>query len=849
MTDIASLGVVVKPTGIVETEKQLESLTKAGAATEKQTAKIAPAMDKAAISAGQLKAATRGLPAQFTDIVTSLQAGQNPLQVLLQQGGQIKDQFGGAGLALRAMGGYVAALIGPFTLAAAAAAALAVAWRQGQNEATEFNKQLALTGNIAGTTAQRLQTMSAELSGFSVTQHEAAAALAEVASYGQFTEQQLRAVTEAAIAMQEATGREVGETVKEFAKLAEDPVKAVSQLNDKYHFLTEAVFDQIKALKEQGREQDAATLAIETFARTSSDRARQAIDSADGITKAWRSVGNAISGAFDELRNFGRVQTEAGRAALTVAQANAQLLSISDRLKSGVNSFDGSVITAKQVEAARDRIEQLKKIKADALLVLGNDPAQRAAARQAATQRAQDAAIEFQQEAISLRTGIEKLSAQRTELEGKALVEATAARKAGAEEQAKSIEASSKIVLAALDKQIKDAEEREKKNAPKKGPKGAVDPGIGLISRVKEQIEVNKQEQQSAESLTASERLRISVMADLERAGAKVSAARKAEIDTLLAELDASGKALDAYKEQTKAKENLATVTRELQQAEENRSRANEADLIQIGRGREAADLARRRLDIEREYADNVKALNDRAASERRKVTAEEEQALRDSRDRMLQTEENFQGERIKLLGDWKSGARAAIEDFAFEAADVAGATYDIFRGAFDGLSDVFADFISTGKADFRGFLDSVIADIASFVAKQQLSKWMQSIMGGGQTSDGETLAGIFDLFAGNSGGGFGFASGGYTGHGGKNQVAGAVHKGEYVINADATRALGRGYLDRLNAGQLPAVTGGGASSQTNNLHFTVAGSIDRRSADQIAQETGRKLRTSARNG
>jgi phage-related minor tail protein len=37
----------------------------------------------------------RSLPAQFTDIATQLAGGQSPFLILLQQGGQIKDQFGG----------------------------------------------------------------------------------------------------------------------------------------------------------------------------------------------------------------------------------------------------------------------------------------------------------------------------------------------------------------------------------------------------------------------------------------------------------------------------------------------------------------------------------------------------------------------------------------------------------------------------------------------------------------------------------------------------------------------------------------------------------------------------------
>lgn len=48
-----------------------------------------------------------------------------------------------------------------------------------------------------------------------------------------------------------------------------------------------------------------------------------------------------------------------------------------------------------------------------------------------------------------------------------------------------------------------------------------------------------------------------------------------------------------------------------------------------------------------------------------------------------------------------------------------------------------------------------------------------------------------------------GFATGGYTGDGGKYTPAGIVHKGEYVITKEATARLGRGFLDHLNYGSV----------------------------------------------
>ena len=96
--------------------------------------KVQEALDNVGASARQTAAAMRMVPAQMTDIVTQLAGGQSPLLILTQQGGQLKDMFGGVVPAVRAVGTYVAALINPFTLTAAAAAALGYAFYAGTKE-------------------------------------------------------------------------------------------------------------------------------------------------------------------------------------------------------------------------------------------------------------------------------------------------------------------------------------------------------------------------------------------------------------------------------------------------------------------------------------------------------------------------------------------------------------------------------------------------------------------------------------------------------------------------------------------------------------------------------------------
>lgn len=57
-----------------------------------------------------------------------------------------------------------------------------------------------------------------------------------------------------------------------------------------------------------------------------------------------------------------------------------------------------------------------------------------------------------------------------------------------------------------------------------------------------------------------------------------------------------------------------------------------------------------------------------------------------------------------------------------------------------------------------------------------------------------------------------GFYTGGYTGNIGTREVAGVVHGQEYVLNAEATKRVGRGTLDALNNG---ATLGGGGVNVT----------------------------------
>ncbi|EIF1229173.1 phage tail tape measure protein [Escherichia coli] len=133
---------------------------KTATVVEQGLSRQALAAQKAGISVGQYKAAMRTLPAQFTDIATQLAGGQNPWLILLQQGGQVKDAFGGMIPMFRGLAGAITLPMVGVTSLAVATGALAYAWYQGDSTLSAFNKTLVLSGNQSGLTAERMLTLS-----------------------------------------------------------------------------------------------------------------------------------------------------------------------------------------------------------------------------------------------------------------------------------------------------------------------------------------------------------------------------------------------------------------------------------------------------------------------------------------------------------------------------------------------------------------------------------------------------------------------------------------------------------------------------------------------------------------
>lgn len=279
------------------------------------------AVDKHAMSEKAMSAALRGVPAQFTDIFTSIASGQSPMTVMIQQGGQLKDMFGGAGPAAKALGGYVIGLVNPFTVVAAVIGGVGLAYYQGSKEADAYTRSIVLSGNAAGVTVGELQDMARETSQVVGTQGAAAEALAAMAGSGKVAGDSLQRYTQLAIEMQRTTGQSVGETVKIFTELGQDPVKASAKLNETLGYLTAATYAQVRAAKALGDEERATSIAQDAYASAMQARTVQIEANLGSIEKGWRAIKSAILAAGDAMLGIGRTSSLSER----LAEVNAQI--------------------------------------------------------------------------------------------------------------------------------------------------------------------------------------------------------------------------------------------------------------------------------------------------------------------------------------------------------------------------------------------------------------------------------------------------------------------------------------------------------------------------------------------
>lgn len=261
------------------------------------------------ISVGQYNNAMRMVPAQFTDIFTQLAGGQNPFLIALQQGGQLRDSFGGFGNMFKGL----AASINPATVAVAAlaggVAALGKAYYDGAEESQRFSAAVIFAGGSAGAASGKLMAIADSVGNATGGWSEARSAILAFVESGSVASENYGRFAESVVLQSKATGKSVEDLARVYEEIADDPLKAVVKFSRVYQTLNADVYEQARALVEQGRQQEAVALIQGKFSDESQKMSERVLENLGAIERGWNAVKKSALEAWESMKSIGRDET------------------------------------------------------------------------------------------------------------------------------------------------------------------------------------------------------------------------------------------------------------------------------------------------------------------------------------------------------------------------------------------------------------------------------------------------------------------------------------------------------------------------------------------------------------
>lgn len=725
----------------------------------------------AGLSAGQYGNAIRQLPAQITDVVTSLASGMPVWMVAIQQGGQINDSFGGIGnvmtLAKETTIDYISSVtelksafadvrdlsmdaITRFGRAvtifgvgiAAVAAALGKAAYDSWSSQRELANAIVLTGGYAAVTTGQLQDYAEQVSETSTATTNAITDIAtSLAKSGKYSLTQIKAMTKTIAEWESQTGESTEKITGYFDAIAKDPVKGLAELNKNFNFLTEGQLTYIESLRKTKGETAAVEAATKIFAETMDKRLKDIADSATPLETMWSDIKKWASDAW------GWVGDHTLGALNLIVDTVSSIINVIRKLIT-----DGDAMIAQFVVDAGRTLQ-----KVPGMGDFGND-------------------FLAQQEQL-----IKDSKAKSAEL-----------AKTIAEQQARIAKGEMGYIDAAKNRTLSGGYSSATKDKVNQEEKDILKNRNARKEQVDAGVKIDEQYQSELLSLQAQ----LKVLQQHKGLDDKISQQRKDYFTTVakfqvLEEASAKRKLTQSEKQMLANKQSIIAMAEQ---------KAIVGD--QIVRQQRLNALLDKSVKYQNQMAEKTKALQDTAGmgskqQERYRANAQMSAdwknnggSLDDAQFKQMQAaSEQFYAQQDAQMLDWKAGFTHAWADIGNEVNDVYSNIGSITQNAFNGMATVLTDFVMTGKASFSDFAKSVINDITSMLIKMALFNAMSAAFGGGGTF---SFASMFSK---------GFANGGYTGNGGKYEPKGVVHGGEFVFTKEATSRLGPENLYRLMRG------------------------------------------------
>ena len=743
---------------------------KTASAVEQGLSRQALAAQKAGISVGQYKAAMRTLPAQFTDIATQLAGGQNPWLILLQQGGQVKDSFGGMIPMFRGLAGAITLPMVGVTSLAVATGALAYAWYQGDATLSEFNKTLVLSGNQAGLTADRMLTLSRAGQAAGLTFNQARESLAALVNAGVRGGEQFDAINQSVARFASASGVEVDKVAEAFGKLTTDPTSGLMAMVRQFRNVTAEQIAYVAQLQRSGDEAGALQAANDIATKGFDEQTRRLKENM-GTLETWADkTGKAFKSMWDAILDIGRPESSAdmlasAQKAFDEADKKWQWYQSRSQRRGKTSSFRANL------QGAWDDRENARLGLAAATLQSDMEKAGELAARDRAERESSQLKYtgEAQKAYERLLTPLEKYTARQEEL-NKAL------------KDGKILQADYNTLMASAKK---DYESTQKKPSGVKVSAGERQEDRAHAAMLALETELRTLEKHAGANEKISQQRR-----DLWKAENQYVVLKEAATKRQLSEQE---KSLLAHEKETlEYKRQLADLGDKV----EHQKRLNEL-------AQQAARFEQQQSAKQAAISAKARGLTDRQAQRE-----SEEQRLRDvygdNPDALAKATsalKNTWSAEEQLRGSWMAGLKSGWGEWAESATDSFSQVKSAATQTFDGIAQNMAAMLTGSEQNWRGFTRSVLSMLTEIFLKQA----MVGIVG----SIGSAIGGAFGGGASASTGtaiqaaaaNFHFATGGFTGTGGKYEPAGIVHRGEFVFTKEATSRIGVGNLYRLMRG------------------------------------------------
>ncbi|TJQ95886.1 phage tail tape measure protein, partial [Escherichia coli] len=663
---------------------------KTASAVEQGLSRQALAAQKAGMSVGQYKAAMRTLPAQFTDIATQLAGGQNPWLILLQQGGQIKDSFGGMIPMFRGLAGAVSLPAVGITSLVAATGALAYAWYQGDSTLSAFNKTLVLSGNQAGLTADRMLTLSRAGQAAGLTFNQASESLAALVNAGVRGGEQFDSINQSVARFASASGVEVDKVAEAFGKLTTDPTSGLMAMARQFRNVTAEQIAYVAQLQRSGDEAGALQAANDIATKGFDEQTRRLKENM-GTLETWADkTGKAFKSMWDAILDIGRPESSAdmlasAQKAFDEADKKWQWYQSRSQGRGKTASFRANL------QGAWDDRENARLGLAAATLQSDMEKAGELAARDRAEREASQLKYtgEAQKAYERMLSPLDKYTARQKEL-NKAL------------KDGKILQADYNTLMASAKK---DYESTLKKPSGVKVSADERQEDRAHAAMLVLETELRTLEKHAGANEKISQQRR-----DLWKAENQYVVLKEAATKRQLSEQE---KSLLAHEKETlEYRRQLA----ELGDKVEHQKRLNEL-------AQQAARFEQQQSAKQAAISAKARGLTDRQAQREseeqrlRDVYGDNPQALAQVTGALKQT----WADEDMLRGDWLAGLKSGWGEWAESATDSFSQVKSAATQTFDGIAQNMAAMLTGAEADWRGFTRSVLSMMTEILLKQAM--------------------------------------------------------------------------------------------------------------------------------